>query len=68
MGRYKEHKSTESSLPLGGESIHKTEIEDTVTGETGKGLGWSRDKADSKAWKDLKGKQNGGKRYGEKKM
>ena len=56
MGRYKEHKSTESSLPLGGETIHKTEIEDTVTGETGKGLGWNQDKADSKAWKDLKGK------------
>ena len=56
MGRYKEHKSTESSLPLGGETIHKTEIEDTVTGETGRGLGWDRDKADSKAWKDLKRK------------
>jgi hypothetical protein len=57
MSRYKENKSTESSLPLGaGETIHKTEIEDTMTGETGEGLGWDRDKADSKAWKDLKGK------------
>ena len=33
-----------------------TEIEETPTGETDKGLGWNRDKADSKAWKDLKGK------------
>jgi len=54
MGRYKEHKSTESSLPLGGETIYKTEIEDIVTSETGKDLGWDRDKADSKAWADLK--------------
>jgi len=57
MSRYKESRSTESSLPLGaGETIRKTKIEDTVTGETGKGLGWNRDKADSKAWKDLKWK------------
>ena len=56
MGRYKEHKSTESSLPLGGESIHKTKIEDTLTGETSKGLGWNRDNAGNKVWKDLKGK------------
>ena len=57
MGRYKENRSTESSLPLGaGETIHKTEIEETVTGETGKGLGWNQGKADSKAWKNLKGK------------
>ena len=41
MSRYKESRSTESSIPLGaGETIHKTEIEDTVAGETGKGLGW----------------------------
>jgi len=41
ISRYKESRSTESSLPLGaGETIHKTEIEDTVAGETGKGLGW----------------------------
>jgi hypothetical protein len=33
-----------------------TEIEDTTTGKTGKGVGWTRDKAGSKAWKDLKGK------------
>ena len=56
MGRYKENRSTESSLPLGGETIHKTEIEDTMTGETDEGRGWNQDKADSKAWKDLKGK------------
>lgn len=57
MDRYKENRYTESSLPLGaGETIHTAEIEDTVTGETGKGLGWDRNKADSKAWKDLKGK------------
>lgn len=32
MSRYKESRSTESSLPLGaGEIIHKTEIEDTTT-------------------------------------
>jgi hypothetical protein len=49
MDRYKENRSTESSLQVGGETIHKTEIEDTVTGETGNGLGWNRDKADSKA-------------------
>ena len=49
MGKYKESRSTESSLPLGGETIYKTEIEDTMTGETGKGLGWNQDKADSKA-------------------
>jgi hypothetical protein len=42
MGRYKENRSIESSLPLGG--------------ETGKGIGWNRDKADSRAWKDLKGR------------
>ena len=52
----KEKRSTESSLPLGGETIYETEIEDTVTGKTGKGVGWNRDKADSKAWNDLKGK------------
>ena len=57
MGRYKESRSTESSLPLGGETIHMTEIEDVQTGETGKGLGWDRDKADSKAWNDLKGRR-----------
>jgi len=56
MSRYKEKRSTESSLSLGGETIYKTEIEDIVTGETGKGLGWDRDKANSKAWKDLKEK------------
>lgn len=49
MSRYKENRSTKSSLPLGGETIHTSEIEDTVTDETGKGLGWDRDKADSKA-------------------
>ena len=57
MGRYKENRSTESSLPLGaGETIHKTEIKDTMTGETGEGRGWNQDKTDSKAGNDLKGK------------
>ena len=56
MGRYKEKRSTESSLPLGaGETLYVTEIEDIATGKTGRGVGWNRDKADSKAWKDLKG-------------
>jgi hypothetical protein len=32
------------------------EIKETSTGETGKGLGWNQDKADSEVWKDLKGK------------
>ena len=40
MIRYNENRSTESSLSLGGETIHTTEIEDLVTGEPGKGLSW----------------------------
>jgi hypothetical protein len=48
---------TESSLPGGaGETLYVTEIEDTANGKTGKGTGWTRDKADSKAWDDLKRK------------
>lgn len=57
MARYKEKRSTESSLPGGaGETLYVTEIEDTANGKTGKGTSWTRDKADSKAWDDLKRK------------
>ncbi len=65
MSRYKEKWSTKSQLPLGGETIHKMEIEDTVIGETGKCLGWDLDKADSKALKNLKGKALPGFQVGE---
>nr|QNO44577.1 hypothetical protein FCKFGMDP_00002 [Methanosarcinales archaeon ANME-2c ERB4]QNO44991.1 hypothetical protein EEEAIAPH_00011 [Methanosarcinales archaeon ANME-2c ERB4]QNO45069.1 hypothetical protein HIABLJNJ_00006 [Methanosarcinales archaeon ANME-2c ERB4]QNO50323.1 hypothetical protein LKNKCGOP_00001 [Methanosarcinales archaeon ANME-2c ERB4] len=57
MARYKEKRSTESSLPGGaGETLYVTEIEDTTTGKIGKSIGWTRDKADRKAWNDLKRK------------
>ena len=56
MARYKEKRSTEISLPGGaGETPYVTEIKDTSTDKTGKCIGRTRDKADSKAWKDLKG-------------
>jgi len=54
----KETKSSEGALPfgLGGDTIYKTEYEDTSTGETVKGHGWTRSEADFNARKNLKNK------------
>ena len=51
----KETKSSEGALPfgLGGDTIYKTEYEDTSTGETVKGHGWTRSEADFNARKNL---------------
>lgn len=54
----KETKSSEGALPfgIGGDTIYKTEYEDTSTGETVKGHGWTISEADSNARKNLKKK------------
>jgi len=54
----KETRSSEGALPfgLGGDTIYKTEYEETSTGDTVKGYGWTRSEADFNARKNLKKK------------
>jgi hypothetical protein len=54
----KESRSSEGAWPfgIGGDTIYKTEYEDTSTGETVKGHGWTRSEADFNARKNLKNK------------
>lgn len=54
--RYKETRSSETALPFGfgSDMIYKTEFEDKSTGKTVRGYGWTRDKADANARKNLK--------------
>lgn len=54
MGRYKKKRKSEFAYPFpAGPLIHETEIKDTKTGKKGKGLGWTKKKADKKAWDKL---------------
>jgi len=59
MGRYKKSRKSEYSVPFIplGDRIHTTKIKDKKTGKTGKGIGWTKGKADDKAWKDLNKKK-----------
>jgi hypothetical protein len=53
MGKYETKKSKESSLPVGGETLYKTEIKNKETGDKSTGYGWDRDTADKKARKGM---------------
>lgn len=54
MGRYKKSRKSEYAYPIPvGPLIHETKIKDKKTGKTGKGLGWTKEKADDRARKDL---------------
>lgn len=53
MGKYETKRSKESSLPVGGDTLYKTEIKNTETGEKSTGCGWDGDTADKKARKGM---------------
>ncbi len=56
MGRYKEKDTTTIADLLLPPTTHSSEVEDTKTGEKGKGAGFTNEEAKDNAWKDLKSK------------
>lgn len=56
MGRYKEKDTTSLADLLIPPSTSSAEIEDTKTGEKGKGHGFAKEEARENAWKNLKSK------------
>ena len=58
MGRYKKKDTTTFLDKVLPPETHGVEIEDTKTGEVGKGAGFTKEEAKNNAWRNLKHKDD----------